>query len=135
MPTLIHISRSARERMAVKSQRYQEWQASLERSLEEGWLFRESTFIVVPRFLAYGVIFLQLEGSPLFEWMYEQILTSTGFQEHCPEKRRIKSIIRLHITVNKKTEYYNQNGKRRTVEQPYPFGEKMLSASTRSKTK
>lgn len=121
--------------MAVKSQKYQEWQEDLERSIEDGWLFHESTFIVVPRFLAYGVIFLQLEGAPLFEWMYEKIQASTGFQEHCPDQRRIKSIIRLHIAVNKKTEYYNQNGKRRTVKQPYPFGEKMLSAGSRSKTK
>lgn len=121
--------------MAVKSQKYQEWQKNLELSInEDGWLFGESTFQIVPRFLAYGVIFLQLEGDLLFEWMYEKIRTAPGFQEYCPERRRIKSIIRLHIAVNKKTEYYNQNGKRRKVEQPYPFGEKMLSAGTRSKT-
>ena len=121
--------------MAVKSQKYQEWQANLKLSLyQDGWLFRESTFTLVPRFLAYGVIFLELEGEPLFEWMYEQIRSAPGFQKYCPEKRRIKSIIRLHIAVNNKTGYYNPNGKRRKVKQPFPFGEKMLSVSSLAKT-
>jgi hypothetical protein len=121
--------------MAVESRQYLEWKDTLEMAIFEiGWLYDKSTFTIVPRFLAYGVIFLKLEGETLFEWMYEQIRIAPGFQEHCAEKHRIKSIIRRHIVVNNETEYYNSNGKRRKGKQPFPFGEKMFGSSSGRKT-
>jgi hypothetical protein len=117
--------------MAVESQKYLEWQDTLEMSIFEiGWLYDKSTFTIVPRFLAYGVVFMGLEGEPLFEWMYEQIQIAPGFQEFCVEKHRIKSIIRHHIAVNDRTAYYNPGDKIIKVKQLFPFGEKILDNSS-----
>jgi hypothetical protein len=111
-----------------KSVKAAQWFADLKLSIQIGWTERGQTYNLMPQFLAYGVVFLGLEGDELYQWMYQSIVNAPGYQQHCQHQHEIEKMIRSWIKTNERTGYYSPYRSEPDRSQPYPFGNRKLKA-------
>jgi hypothetical protein len=103
------------------SEEAQKWQKHLELTIQISWTEFGMTHMLLPKFLAYGVVFLKLEGEKLYDWMYEQILNAPGYRQYCRHQHEIQKKIKSWIKTNERTGYYSPYRSYPDRSQPYPF--------------
>ena len=111
-----------------KSVKAAKWEADLKLSIQNGWTERGQTYNLMPQFLAYGVVFLGLEGDELYQWMYQSIINAPGYQQHCQHQHEMSKMIRSWIKTNERTKYYRPYRSEPDRSQPFPFGDPKLKA-------
>ena len=109
-----------------KSVKAAKWEADLKLSIQIGWTERGQTYNLMPQFLAYGVVFLGLEGDELYQWMYQSIINAPGYQQHCQHQHEMEKMIRSWIKTNDRTQYYSPYKSKPDRNQNYPFGDSKL---------
>lgn len=109
-----------------KTKKAQEWETSLKLSIATGWTGAGQTYSLMPKFLAYGVVFLKLVGKELYDWMYEAITTAPGYQQYCRHQHEMEKMIRSWIKTNDRTQYYSPYRSKPDRNQNYPFGDPKL---------
>jgi hypothetical protein len=105
-----------------QSDEAQKWQKDLELTIKVGWTEFAMTYILLPKFLAYGVVFLKLEGQELYDWMYQAIVTAPGYRQYCQHQHEIEKLIASWIKTNERTGYYSPYRSYPDREQTFPFG-------------
>jgi hypothetical protein len=111
-----------------KSVKAAKWEADLKLTIQIGWTDRGQTYILMPKFLAYGVVFLKLTGQALYDWMYQAIINAIGYQKYCQHQHEIEKMIRSWIRTNERTQYYRPYHSEPDRNQPFPFGDPKLKA-------
>jgi hypothetical protein len=111
-----------------KTKKAKEWETSLELAIAIGWTGYGQTYSLMPIFLAYGVVFLGLQGDQLYQWMYQSIINAPGYQPHCRHQHEIEKMIRSWIKTNERTKYYRPYRSEPDRNQPFPFGDPKLKA-------
>ena len=111
-----------------KSVKAAKWEADLKLSIHIGWTERGQTYNLMPKFLAYGVVFLKLTGQALYDWMYQAIINAIGYQKYCQHQHEIEKMIRSWIKTNERTQYYRPYHSEPDRSQPFPFGDPKLKA-------
>jgi hypothetical protein len=109
-----------------KSKKAREWETALDLTIKIGWTGTGQTYSLLPKFLAYGVVFLKLTGKELHEWMHKAITTAPGYQQYCQHQHEIGKIISAWIKTNDRTQYYSPYRSEPDRSQRYPFGDPTL---------
>jgi hypothetical protein len=109
-----------------KTKKAKEWETSLELGIAIGWTGYGQTYSLMPIFLAYGVVFLGLQGEELYQQMYQSIVTAPGYQQYCRHQHEIEKMIRSWIRTNDRTQYYSPYRSKPARNQNYPFGDPKL---------
>lgn len=104
------------------SEEAQKWRTDLELIIKLGWMAFGMTYTLLPKYLAYGVVFLKLEGKALYDWMYQAIVTAPGYHQYCRHQHEIEKLIASWIKTNERTEYYSPYRSYPDREQTFPFG-------------
>jgi hypothetical protein len=99
----------------------EKWRLDLLLTIATGWWDCHQTYNLLPKILAYGVVFLKLTGEALYEWMLETILNAPGYYQYCRHQHEIEKIVRSWIKTNERTEYYVPYCSHPARNQPYPF--------------
>jgi hypothetical protein len=99
----------------------EKWRLDLLLTITTGWYDYHQTYNLLPKILAYGVVFLKLEGEALYEWMLETILNAPGYYQYCRHQYEIEKIVRSWIKTNERTQYYVPYCSHPARSQPYPF--------------
>jgi hypothetical protein len=105
-----------------RSKKARIWLTDLDLTISVGWTDKGKTYNLLPKFLAKGVVFLELKGKELFEWMYTAITNAPGYQQYCGHKHEIEKLIWSWIKTNDRTQYYTPYQSEPNRNQPYPFG-------------
>jgi hypothetical protein len=111
-----------------KSVKAKKWEADLELNIAIGWTGQGKTYKLMPKFLAYGVVFLKLVEQELYDWMYQAIVTAPGYQQYCQHQHEIEKMIRSWIRTNERTQYYRPYHSEPDRSKPFPFGDPKLKA-------
>ena len=109
-----------------QSKRARAWETALDKDIEIGWTNTGKTYFLLPKFLAKAVVFLQLQGEELYNWLYEFITNAPGYWQYCQHKHEIEKIIRSWIKTNNRTKYYTPYRSEPIRPQPFPFGDPKL---------
>lgn len=109
-----------------QSKKARAWETALDKDIEIGWTSTGQTYKLLPKFLAKGVVFLQLQGEALYNWIYETIVNAPGYWQYCQHKHEIEKIIKSWIKTNNQTKYYTPYRSEPIRPQPYPFGDPKL---------
>jgi hypothetical protein len=109
-----------------KTKKAQEWETSLNISIVIGWTGAGQTYSLMPKFLAYGVVFLKLTGKELYDWMHLAITTAPGYQQYCRHQHQMSKMIQSWIKTNDRTQYYSPYRSKPNRNQNYPFGDPKL---------
>jgi hypothetical protein len=117
-----------------KTKKAKEWDTSLELSIAIGWTGYGQTYDLLPKFLAYGVVFLKLVGQELYEWMYKAITTAPGYQQYCRHQHQMSKMIQSWIKTNDRTQYYSPYRSKPERNQNYPFGDPLLLKKAQPKS-
>lgn len=117
-----------------KTKKAREWETALNMSIAIGWTGYGQTYSLMPKFLAYGVVFLKLVGKELYDWMYKAITTAPGYQQNCRHQHEIEKMIRSWIRTNDRTQYYSPYKSKPDRNQNYPFGDPLLVKKAESKS-
>jgi hypothetical protein len=107
------------------------WEADLKLSIQIGWTGNGQTYNLMPKFLAYAVVFQGLEGTELYKEMYRAIVNTPGYWQHCRHQHEIEKIIQSWIKTNERTGYYSPYRSYPDRSQPYPFGKKLKAKIVR----
>jgi hypothetical protein len=112
-----------------KTKKAKKWETALNLSIAIGWTDCGQTYKLMPKFLAYGVVFLKLVEQELYDWMYQAIVTAPGYQQYCRHQHEIEKMIRSWIRTNERTKYYRPyHSEPEEYRQPFPFGDPKLKA-------
>lgn len=85
----------------------QEWKENLELSMMAGWTGYHQTNIILPLFVAYGIVFMGLDDKQkLFDWIYANVLTTRGYKEYCRHRHEIDKRIWAWVDGTLDSEYY-----------------------------
>jgi hypothetical protein len=109
-----------------KTKKAQEWETSLKLSIAIGWTGNGQTYSLMPKFLAYGVVFLKLTGKELYEWMHLAITTAPGYGQYCQHQQEMSKMIQSWIKTNDRTQYYRPYSSKPDPNRNYPFGDPLL---------
>jgi hypothetical protein len=109
-----------------KTKTAQKWETSLKLSIAKAWTGNGQTYILMPKFLAYGVVFLKLVGQELHDWMHLAITTAPGYQQYCRHQHQMSRMIQSWIKTNDRTQYYSPYRSKPDRNQNYPFGDPKL---------
>ena len=109
-----------------KTKKAREWETALNLTIAIGWTDKRQTYSLMPKFLAYGVVFLKLIGKELYDWMYKAITTAPGYQQYCRHQHEMAKMIRSWIRTNDRTQYYSPYKSKPDRNQNYPFGDPLL---------
>ena len=109
-----------------KTKKAREWETALNLTIAIGWTDKRQTYSLMPKFLAYGVVFLKLVGKELYDWMYKAITTAPGYQQNCRHQHEMEKMIRSWIKTNDRTQYYSPYKSKPDRNQNYPFGDPLL---------
>ncbi|WP_373545671.1 hypothetical protein, partial [Chamaesiphon sp.] len=109
-----------------KTKKAREWETALNLARAIGWTGYGQTYSLMPKFLAYGVVFLKLVGKELYDWMHKAITTAPGYQQNCRHQHEIEKMIRSWIRTNDRTQYYSPYKSKPDRNQNYPFGDPLL---------
>jgi hypothetical protein len=83
-----------------------EWKESLELTMMIGWQRKGQTNILLPIYIAYGVVFKGLKGTELAKWMHTEITSTSGYSEYCQHQHEIDKIIQDWVKNTERQEYY-----------------------------
>jgi hypothetical protein len=100
----------------------EKWRLDLLLTITIGWWDCHQTYNLLPKILAYGVVFLKLQGEALSEWMLETILNAPGYYQYCRHQHEIEKIVRSWIKTNERTQYYTPYCSHPDRSQSFPFG-------------
>ena len=109
-----------------KTKKAREWETALNLTIAIGWTDKRQTYSLMPKFLAYGVVFLKLVGKELYDWMYKAITTAPGYQQNCRHQHEMAKMIQSWIRTNDRTQYYSPYKSKPDRNQNYPFGDPLL---------
>jgi hypothetical protein len=109
-----------------KTKKAREWETSLNLSIAIGWTDYGQTYSLMPKFLAYGVVFLKLTGKELYEWIHKAIITAPGYQQYCRHQHQMSKMIQSWIKTNDRTQYYRPYRSKPDQNRNYPFGDLKL---------
>ena len=109
-----------------KTKKAREWETALNLTIAIGWTDKRQTYSLMPKFLAYGVVFLKLVGKELYDWMYKAITTAPGYQQYCRHQHEMAKMIQSWIRTNDRTQYYSPYKSKPDRNQNYPFGDPLL---------
>jgi hypothetical protein len=109
-----------------QSKKARAWETALDKNIEIGWTSTGQTYKLLPKFLAKAVVFLQLQGEALYNWIYEMVVNAPGYWQYCQHKHEIEKIIRSWIKTNNRTKYYTPYRSEPIRTQPFPFGDPKL---------
>ena len=85
----------------------QEWKENLELSMMVGWTGYHQTNIILPLFVAYGIVFMGLDDKQkLFDWIHANVLTTRGYKEYCRHQHEIDKRIWAWVDGTLDSEYY-----------------------------
>ena len=89
------------------SEAAQEWKENLELSMVVGWTGYHQTNLLLPLFVAYGIVFTGLDDKQkLFDWVYATVLTTRGYKEHCRHQHEIDKRIWAWVNGTLDNAYY-----------------------------
>ncbi len=88
------------------TQTAQEWKENLELTIAIGWTGHHQTNSLLPTFIAYGVVFLGLKGAVLAQWIYDEIIATRGYNEHCRHRHEIRKVIDGWVENTERQGYY-----------------------------
>jgi hypothetical protein len=111
----------------------EKWRLDLHLTIATGWWDCHQTYNLLPKILAYGVVFLKLEGEALYEWMLETILNAPGYYQYCRHQHEIEKIVRSWIKTNERTQYYTPYCSHPDRSQPYPFNKTLKAKLVKPK--
>lgn len=80
------------------------WREDLESTLAEGWTSHGQTNHLLKEMGCYGVVFKQLSGEALVEYIYEQAIASPGYKQWCRHQHQIK--LRARVWARSVESYY-----------------------------
>jgi hypothetical protein len=109
-----------------QSKKARAWETALDKNIEIGWTSTGQTYKLLPKFLAKAVVFLNLQGEALYNWLYEKIVNAPGYWQYCQHKHEIEKIIKSWIKTNNIKKYYTPYRSEPTRPQPFPFGDPKL---------
>jgi hypothetical protein len=111
----------------------EKWRLDLLLTINTGWWDCHQTYNLLPKILAYGVVFLKLEGEALYEWMLETIRNAPGYYQYCRHQHEIETIVRSWIKTNERTQYYTPYCSHPDRSQPYPFNKTLKAKLVKPK--
>jgi hypothetical protein len=111
----------------------EKWRLDLLLTITTGWWDYHQTYNLLPKILAYGVVFLKLEGEELYEWMLETIRNAPGYYQRCRHQHEIEKIVRSWIKTNERTQYYTPYCSHPDRNQPYPFNKTLKAKLVKPK--
>jgi hypothetical protein len=88
------------------SQTAQQWKENLELTLTIGWTGHHQTNSLLPSFIAYGIVFLGLKGAVLSQWIYNEIIATRGYNEHCRHRHEIRKVVDSWVENTERQGYY-----------------------------
>jgi hypothetical protein len=83
-----------------------EWKENLELTLAIGWTGHHQTNSLLPSFIAYGVVFLGLKGAVLSQWIYDEVIATRGYNEHCRHRHEIRKVVDGWVKNTERQGYY-----------------------------
>ena len=86
------------------SDRAKAWKIDLEARMGIGWTSFHQTNELIPRFIAYGIVFMGIEDeNELFQWVLESIINANGYKQYCRHQHQIEARIWdwLKLTTDK----------------------------------
>jgi hypothetical protein len=83
------------------------WSKDLQLRLAIGWTANGQTNEILPKFVAYGIVFLQIaDKQELSEWIKTTILNTPGYREYCRHQHEIERIINGWVNKTIDSQYY-----------------------------
>ena len=79
-----------RKKVRARFSKTQSWKADLETILSEGWTGPSQTNQLLKEFGCYGVVFLDLRGEELVNYIHQQAIASPGYKKWCRHQREIE---------------------------------------------
>ena len=79
-----------RKKIRTRFSKTQSWKADLETILSEGWTGPSQTNQLLKEFGCYGVVFLDLRGEELANYIHQQAISSPGYKKWCRHQREIE---------------------------------------------
>lgn len=91
-----------------KSEAARQWRKNLQTMIGIGWTGYHQTNSLIPKFLAYGMVFLNLDDSKkdLYEWAIENIPLAPGYNQYCRHQHEIEARIRDWINSSIDNQFY-----------------------------
>lgn len=71
------------------------WRVDLETTLAQGWTGHGQTNHLLKEIGCYGVVFMELSGEALVDFMHEQVMGSPGYRDWCRHQQEIKMRVRV----------------------------------------
>lgn len=91
LQTALPIARkNRRKKVRKRLNRAEAWKTDLETLLAEGWTGSGQTNQLLKEFGCYGVVFLELRGDDLINYIHHQAISSPGYEKWCRHQREIQ---------------------------------------------
>ncbi|MGB3295236.1 MAG: hypothetical protein WBB01_19820 [Phormidesmis sp.] len=79
-----------RKKVRKRLNKAESWKADLETLMSEGWTGLGQTNQLLKEFGCYGVVFLELRGEDLVDFIHQQAISSPGYRKWCRHQREIE---------------------------------------------
>ncbi len=89
-----------------KSRKAQEWEKALEQTISKGWTAYHQTDDLLPKFVAYCIVFQQCVGAKLREAVKEAVINAPGYSQWCRHQHEIDKRIEEVCYYTERNDYY-----------------------------
>ncbi len=89
-----------------KSRKAQEWEKALEQIVSKGWTGYHQTNYLLPKFVAYCIVFQQCVGAKLREAVKDAVINAPGYSEWCRHQHEIDKRVEEVCYYTERNEYY-----------------------------
>ena len=91
-----------------KSRKAQEWEKALEQIVSIGWTGYHQTNYLLPKFVAYCVVFKQCVGAKLREAVKDAVINAPGYREWCRHQHEIDKRVESVCYYTERNDYYKK---------------------------
>lgn len=89
-----------------KSRKAQEWEKALEQTISKGWTGYHQTDDLLPKFVAYCIVFQQCVGAKLREAVKDAVINAPGYSQWCRHQHEIDKRIEEVCYYTERNDYY-----------------------------
>ncbi len=89
-----------------KSRKAQEWEKALEQIVSKGWTGYHQTNYLLPKFVAYCIVFQQCVGAKLREAVKDAVINAPGYSQWCRHQHEIDKRVEEVCYYTERNEYY-----------------------------
>lgn len=89
-----------------KTSKIDAWRSQWEAIITTGWTATGQTNTLLPIFVNYGIVFLELEGENLVKYAVNTATSAPGYSQYCQHQHEIEAKVRDWVECTIRHEYY-----------------------------